>query len=403
MTEELKSVKSAFCRILATLTLVALAVSVGGPLAAQPKPYIINVILPLTGVGANLGQDEANALGAFEKYVNRTGGIRGTPVHFQIADEQSQPAVAVQLFQQILTTHPAVVLGSALVAQDQAMAPLVTAAGPVLYALTPNYLPPPGGFIFAASATTRDLNAPTINYLRARGLTRYATIVTNDASGQNNLQSVDAAMDLPENKAAKIVDRESFALGDISIAAQAARIKASGAQAVFALPNGTAFGTALHSMFDVGLDVPVFTSAANFSPSLLNQYKAFLPKELLASGPSFFNRDRAASDPLKKPIDDFYAALAGDGINVPVATHAFAWDPAFIVVTALRDLGTSATAVQIRDYIEKLRHFAGVQGMYDFGGNDQHGLGVSGLLVLRSDPDHPGHALVVSKQGGLPL
>src|ERR1700679_848400 len=109
MTEELKSVKSAFCRILATLTLVALAVSVGGPLAAQPKPYIINVILPLTGGGANLGQDEANALGAFEKYVNRTGGIRGTPVHFQIADEQSQPAVAVQLFQQSLTTHSAVV------------------------------------------------------------------------------------------------------------------------------------------------------------------------------------------------------------------------------------------------------------------------------------------------------
>jgi branched-chain amino acid transport system substrate-binding protein len=399
----MKDVKPVFRRLLATLTLVALAVCVGGPLAAQPKPYVINVILPLTGVGANLGQDEANALGAFEKFVNRTGGIRGTPVHFQIADEQSQPAVAVQLLQQILQTHPAVVLGSALVAQDQAMAPLVAAAGPVLYALTPNMLPAPGGFVFAASATTRDLNAPTINYLRARGFTRFATIVTNDASGQNNLESVDAAMNLPENKGTRIVDRESFALGDISIAAQAARIKASGAQAVFALPNGTAFGTALHSMFDVGLDVPVFTSAANFSPSLLNQYKAYLPKELLASGPSFFNRDRAASDPLKKPIDDFYAALNGDGINVPIATHAFAWDPALIVVTALRDLGTGATAVQVRDYIEKLRHFAGVQGIYDFSSNDQHGLGVSGLLVLRSDPDHPGRALVVSKQGGLPL
>lgn len=388
-------------RIFALLVLIGLAASAVA-ISAQPKPYVINVIIPLTGPGANLGQDEALGLNAFEKLVNRTGGIKGTQLHFNVLDDQTQPAVAVQLLQQLLPSHPAVVLGSSLAAQSQAMAALVP-NGPVLYALTPNMLPPPGGFVFSTSANTRDLSGVAVTYFRARGLTRFATLVTNDASGQNNVEAIEAAMALPENKGTRIVDKETFSFGEVTIDALASKIKASGAQVVFALPNGTAFGTALHGLYDVGLDLPVFTSAANFSPQLLNSFKAFLPKELLGSGASFFNRDRAASDPLKKPIDDFYAALAAEGVTVPVATHAFAWDPALVVVSALRALGTGATPVQIRDWIEKQKRFPGVQGMFDFTSGDQHGLTISGLLMLRSDPDRPGRAVVVSKQGGLPL
>src|SRR5271156_720884 len=114
----------AFIRRLLSLC-IALALGLMVPAAAQPAPYTINAIVSLTGPAANLGQDEANGLMAFEKFINSTGGIRGTPLHIQIADDQSSPAVAVQLFQQMLTTHPAVVLGSSIAAQSQAMAALV--------------------------------------------------------------------------------------------------------------------------------------------------------------------------------------------------------------------------------------------------------------------------------------
>jgi len=389
-------------RFFGFLVLAAAAASATGTGVAQTTPYTIDVILSLTGPAANLGQDEATGLAAFEIYANKNGGIRGTPVHFQIADDQSQPAVAVQLLQQILPRHPAVVMGSSLAGPTQAMAGLVK-DGPVLYGLTPNLTPPPRGYLFSTSAFARDLSGAGVTYYRARGLTKIATITTNDASGQNNLDSLEAALALPQNKNVTVVDRENFAIGDVSIDAQAARIKASGAQIVFALPNGTAFGTALHGLYDVGLDVPVYTSAANFSPQLLERFKPFLPKELTCAGPSFFNRDRPNSDALKKPIDDFYAALAAQGVAVPVVTFAFAWDPALIVVSALRALGPMATAAQLHGYIENLRGFAGVQGIYDFSGGDQHGLSQAGMLILRSDPDHPGHPLVVSKQGALPI
>ena len=134
--------------------LVALAVACALPAAAQPAPYTIPVILSLSGPAANLGQDEANGLAAYEKFFNANGGIRGTPVHFDVHDDQSQPAVAVQLFQQILTTHPAVVLGSAIAAQTQAMAALVKDQV-VLYSLTPNMNPTRTGFPLSRNSCIR--------------------------------------------------------------------------------------------------------------------------------------------------------------------------------------------------------------------------------------------------------
>ena len=389
-------------RLLMLFTAVALAVA--APAAAQPAPYVINVVLSLTGPAANLGQDEQAGLLAFEKYVNRTGGIRGTPLHFQITDDQSSPTVAVQLFQSFLPSHPAVVLGSSIAAQSQAMASLVKdGAGPVLYALTPNMLPAPGGYVFSTSAPTVDLTGIGVTFYRLRGFTKIGVIVTTDASGQNNLASLVDALKKPANKDMKIVDTETFGITDVSIAAQAAKLKSSGAQMIYALPNGTAFGTALHGLFDAGIEVPVYTSAANFSPLLLNQFKTYLPKELTCSGASFFNRDRPASDPQKKPIDDFYAALAADGVTQPTVSHSFAWDPALIVVSVLRQLGTSATAPQIHAAIEKMKGFPATGGIYDFTSNNQHGAGESGLLVMKYDPANPGRPAIASKQGGAPI
>jgi branched-chain amino acid transport system substrate-binding protein len=383
---------------------VAALLAVAAPAAAQPAPYVINVVLSLTGPAANLGQDEQAGLLAFEKLVNRTGGIRGTPLHFQITDDQSSPTIAVQLFQSFLPSHPAVVLGSSIAAQSQAMASLVKdGVGPVLYALTPNMLPAPGGYVFSTSAPTVDLTGIGVTFYRLRGITKIGVIVTTDASGQNNLASLEAALKEPENKNMKIVDVETFGITDVSVAAQAAKLKASGAQMIYALPNGTAFGTSLHGLFDAGLDVPVYTSAANFSPVLLNQFKTFIPKELTCSGASFFNRDRPASDPQKKPIDDFYAALAADGVTQPTVSHSFAWDPALIVVTVLRQLGTNATAPQIHAAIEKMKGFPGTGGIYDFTSGNQHGAGESGLLVMKYDASNPGRPIIASKQGGTPV
>ena len=380
----------------------ALAVfTLTGPVAAQPNPYTIDVILSLTGSAATLGQAEAAALAAYEKLANRQGGIRGTPVHFEVVDDTSNAATAVQLASTILARHPAIVMGSSLVGPTQAIEPLFK-DGPVLFACTPLLYPDKGSYVFAAGASSRHSLAAAVRYFRLKGLTKIAVLTTADASGQDNLHSVDLALQLPENKTMQVVDREQFAVSDISAAPQAQRIKASGAQAIFAYPTGAPFGTALHAFYDAGLDLPIDTAGPNLDPVLLDRFKSVLPHaELVIANASFFNHDRKAGDPLKPPIDEFYTELGAAGIK-PTVANAFTWDPARIIVAALRKIGTGATPAQIRDYIASLHDYAGVSGLYDFRIGDQHGLTQDAEVVIRYDPVNPSGQRIVSAQGGAP-
>ena len=68
-------------------------------------------ILSLTGASAFVGQGSAQTLNAFERMVNRTGGIAGRPLHMIIEDDQSSPVVAVQLASQIFAKGVPAIMG----------------------------------------------------------------------------------------------------------------------------------------------------------------------------------------------------------------------------------------------------------------------------------------------------
>ena len=126
--------------------IAVLALTTIGPATAQPKPFVLDAIISLTGTAAALGADEAAGLTNYEKVVNQTGGLRGQPIDFEIVDDQSNASTAVQLATTILAKHPIAVIGSSLVGPSQAMAPLFK-TGPVLYAATPLIYPDKGSFV----------------------------------------------------------------------------------------------------------------------------------------------------------------------------------------------------------------------------------------------------------------
>ena len=384
------------------LLIALLALTTIGPASAQPKPFVLDAILGLTGTAAAIGADEAAGLVAYEKFVNRTGGLRGQPVHFEIVDDQSNSAVAVQLATAILAKHPIAVIGSSLAGPSQAMAPLFK-NGPVLYAVTPLMASERGSYVFGAGAATRLNAATTMRYFRLKGLTKFAFITTNDASGQDYGRAIDYSLGLGENKNVTVVDRETFSAADLNIAAQIAHLKAANPQVIFAYATGAPFGSVLQGLSDAGIDVPIITAGVNFNPVLLDRFKTYLPKsEMVVGVASFFNQNRARGDVLKGPIDEFYQALGAAGIK-PTAAMAYTWDPARIIISGLRKLGANATPEQLRDYIANLRSFAGVSGVYNFGIGDQHGLTQDAQIVVRYDPSAPGATKVVSQQGGAPL
>jgi branched-chain amino acid transport system substrate-binding protein len=363
--------------------------------AAAGAPYDIDVIIPLTGAGAFTAASQQKALLALERSVNADGGIDGRPVHFTFFDDQSNPQTSVQLANEVLEKKPAVVLGSSLGALCNAMLPLF-ASGPVAYCFSPVISPPPGGYVFSANVSGADLIVASIRYMRQRGWKRFATLNTTDASGQIADREIANALKLPENSDLVLVANEHFNPTDTSVSAQVTKIKAAGPQALIVWSPGTPFGTALHAIQDVGLDVPVMTTSANMIVDQMKSYRGYLPKEVYFQGVRYVAGVPDVAN--IKPLQIFTAAMKAAGIPQDFQA-GIAWDPAMIVIDGLRKLGPTASAAALHTYIEGLTNYVGITGTYNFSDGKQRGLTLDDLLIMRWDNDTSAF-VAVGKLGG---
>ena len=366
--------------------------------AVAADPYDIDVVLPITGTFAFVGTTHEKELQVLEGVVNKQGGIQGRPVHFIFHDDTSNPETSLQIHQAILAKHPAVVLGSSLGALCQATTPLYLTNGPVNYCFSPVIPTTKGSYVFSASVSGRDLIYATIRYFHGKGYKKIATLNTTDASGQIGDRDIAAVLQYPEFKDMTLLTAEHFSAADTSVTAQVSKIKALGPQAIIIWAPGTAFGTALHAVTDLGLDVPVATTSANMIIAQMKSYSAFVPKDVLFQGVPYVANAAHKDSPA---MATYAAAMKDNGMPQDFQT-GMAWDPAMIVIDALRKLGPNATAEQLRTYIENLHGYTGITGTYDFRDGSQRGLGVDSTLIMRWDPDKADF-VSVSKAGGAPM
>ena len=372
--------------VLRATALLACAAALGAPSVRAADPYNIHVVLPLTGGAAFLGKGEQQALALFEKQINQDGGINGQPIAFIYHDDQTSPQTTVQIANGILPEKPAVVLGSSIVAMCNAMAPLLK-EGPFDYCLSPGAHPAAGSYQYSTSTDTHALIEALVRYFRLSGLTKIAFMSSSDASGQDAERGFDEVLKLPENAGIKVVERQRFNPTDVSVSAQIERIKAAEPQAFIAWSTGAPIATVFKGMLQGGLDVPFGTTNGNQTYAQMAQYKDFLPKQLYIPTSVFLPHDGLFKlDPqVEAQQQKFYASFKAANVK-PDNMSALAWDPANLVIAALRKVGTKATAKDIKDYLDGQTTFAGINGIYDFKAVPQRGLTVKNALVTRWDP-----------------
>jgi branched-chain amino acid transport system substrate-binding protein len=383
------------------VALVLAAVLASVPLAGRAEdPFEINVIVPLTGNFAFLGKEEAESLSVLESTVNKAGGIRGRQVKFVVADDGSNAQTAVQLTNNLIAKKVPVFLGTSAVANCSAMAPLL-ANGPVGYCFSPGIHPPDGSYVFSASISTVDYIIASIRYMKARGWKKIALLTSTDATGQDADKAITAAINAPENGGTiSLVDQEHFNTSDVSVAAQMAHIKSSGAQVAILWTVGTAFGTVLRGAVQGGLTIPLCTSAGNLNFAQLISYASFMPDNLYIMAAPWAGVNQLPNGALKRTIVSYNAAFKAAGIRADQG-HSLSWDPGMMVVDAYKTLGFNASAAQIRGYFANLRNWVGVNGVYDFHQIPQRGIGIDGLIMVRWDPAKQ-DLIGVSKLGGAP-
>lgn len=364
--------------------------------AQDQKPFELSVILSLTGSDAFSALNDQQALQIIEGIVNKTGGIQHHPLKIAFLDDQSNPAVAVQLANGIIAKNQAVFLGPNLTANCRAVAALIEKSGPVGYCFSPGYTPSKGSFDFSAAGNSFDESEGYLRYFRSRHWNRVAILETTDATGQAYDNAYTHNVTLPENASITIVAQERMGISDISINAQLQRIKAARPDVLLLAMSGSPGGTVLRDLSDAGLNVPVATGLQNMTWP--DQFAAVLPKEIVFAG----RVGMSMADTPKGPVRDAQAVLfdgfkaAGKTVNSGVG---LCWDPSWIAINALRHVGVDATSAQIHDYIENTHGFAGINGSYDFGNGDQRGLEDGSVKVFRWDAASKSF-IPVSRPGG---
>jgi branched-chain amino acid transport system substrate-binding protein len=349
---------------------------------AQDAPVDITAVLPLSGQGSFAGKGVQTALTLLQGIVNKQGGIKGRPVRFVYLDDQSNPAVSVQLTNQLAAQGVQYMLGPGVAASCKATEPILK-TGPVQFCQSPAVHPAKNSYLFSASLSSSDAVFAMVRFARERGWNRIGWITSTDAVGQDGDAALDTALTFPENASLQLVRREHFSPSDLSVTAQMSNIKAANPQVVFIWTAGLAFGTLLHGVADSGMSLPFITSGGNMTFGQMRQYTALTPKELYFPGLGYIT-DTLSPGAVGVQQKLFRDALKAAGV-VPDFQSALLWDPALIYVDALRHLGPDAKAADMRDYIENLHGFAGICGLYDFRDGNQRGLTADNVLVLRWD------------------
>ena len=382
------------------VVLAAALLAMVAPAARAADPYEIDVILPLTGNLAFVGETQQTAIKAVEAYVNKTGGIDGRPVSFAFHDDQGSPETALQLARALIAQNAAVILGPSSPQGCSAIAPLVAQNGPVLYCLANSGHPLNGGYEFLTLFPYTAQFAVTYDYFHQRRWKRIAYIVSTDGGGQEAEAAMLSTAALPANKDLTFVAKEHFAPGAITVAAQMADIKAANPDAVIFWATGGSAGTLFRAASNAGIDLPAVTSGGNMSANFFKQFGSVLPTNLYFAAVPYYAGSAVNSPATNQAIATLTASLAAENAK-PDMIEISAWDPALIVVDALRKLGVNATAAQLHAYLDGLRNWNGVNGTYDFEKYPQRGIGENNVIMVRWDQQqHKG--IAVSKLGGAP-
>lgn len=369
--------------------------------SAAADNYDINVVLPLTGGASFLGKGEQQALQVLEGVTNREGGIGGHPVHFIFHDDQSSPQVAVQLLSQILAARPPLILGSAIVAMCNAMSPLVQ-DGTFMYCFSPGIYPKAGSYVFTSNVATKAASAAFIRFFRLKGWNKVAVITSTDATGQDAEMGIKEAVALPENASIQLVANAKFNPTDVSVVAQMERIKSQSPDVLIAWSTGGAISTVFKAIAQADLQIPVATTYGNMTLAQMTQYANFLPKPLyFSSTPWMANTNQKLGPAVDEAHNRFHNAFKAAGLTPDIAS-ILSWDPTTLVIEALRKLGPTTTAAQLRDYFAHWKGYGGVNGVYDYERTPQRGLDETASVVSEWNPGVKTWD-VVSKPTGIPL
>lgn len=340
----------------------------------------IGGIFPLTGYLSWSGRYKKKAAELKVEMINREGGMAGRPIRLVAYDDRSSAEQAALIAERLIFEHRVVAMvGTGSLPVSRAVAAVANRYRTPAF-LNSGYAIDPlkDLFVFNTTHKTEFAVACSFQYFIEKGLNRLALLMPSGPLGE--LGST-LARRLSNRMGIQIVGEERFDGASPRVSDQLRRLNDLGPLALFSFVTGQPALSVLGSMAQLEMDVPLLVSHGNANPNFLKRVRRTPIQLIVPSGKAMALDAMDETDPCRNVVSDFCAQHMeryGEPANYSSAESSDAID---LVVEGLRRTG-GADSEELRDAVESIRNFVGMQGVYDLSPLDHYGTRMEEVVLL---------------------
>lgn len=337
----------------------------GGEALGQgaPQPFKIGVVISLTGPFAPASKDTMDGVSTWIAH----HGLPGRQIVLATTDDETNPIEAVNAFR-LEASDPDVKLIYLFINTNSALAvkafaseykvPIISGGG------AENLGVPADPWFFKVASKASDTMRAIVAYAKHKGYTRFATFNSTDATGRTEVVDLDKFV--PE-AGLKMVDEETFAVGDITFGSQIARIRAANPQFLYSGATGREAILFYKQLMGGKPDFPLMVNGAAISRGFYDAIGGISSANGLLQAVQ-----RGVFGPkLSGDSGQLYARFSQELGRPPTYFNIFGYDCGLITGAAVA--ASDGTRQGIRDALERLKDLPAINGPVTFTPQDHTG------------------------------
>ncbi len=379
-SRSLRSLRSLVKTLSAIAAVAGLAAGVllpGRPVLGQGAPIKIGVITAVTGPASSLGKPEKDTATMLQGQV---GSVAGRPVQIITYDTETDPTKALLLMKKAATEDGAIaVVGGTTSPESQAMAdyamqsdlPFMSLAASTTLSV------PTRAWVFQTPQRNSTAAAKVMEYLVAIHVKTIAYLYRNDDFGQDGLVAIQT---FAKHNGMTIVDTEPFAATATDLSAQVARARVRNPDVMVVWSTPPTASIAAKNIRQLGLTLPIVESHGIANRAFIQLAGPAANGVVFPSGKLLVAGQLPGEDPQKALLEKYARDFEAANHYAANTFGGHAYDGIMLLADALRHVGPDKE--KIRDYLEHVRGFVGIGGVFTMSPQNHNGLTTNDMVLV---------------------
>ena len=341
--------------------------------AMAQEPIRIGSVLSTTGPAAFLGDPEEKTLKLYVDRINADGGVLGRKLELVIYDDGSDANKSNSFAKRVVLQDKVdIIVGGSTTGTTMSMLPQVEGSKTPFFSMgaASVIVEPVRPYTFKLPHSDRLAAQKVLQDMKKRGITKFALLSDTGGFGKGgHTETLKAAQAMGMT----ISVDQNYGEKDTDITPQLTKVKSSDAQAIFVFGTGQAPAIVAKNYQQLGLKVPLYMSHGQASMEFV-KLSGDAAEGIRMPSPALLVAEQLADGDPQKKIGVDYKNTYEKQYKTDVSTFGgYAYDGLMMSIAAFKQVG-STDKKKVRDAIEGMKNFPGVNGVYNMSATDHNGL-----------------------------